>query len=233
MREQLAAAGWKTRIESSTSMGHPIQNLIAWRSDASPEIIVGAHYDTRLQADRDPDPNLRKNPVPGANDGASGVAVLLELARTLPDDGVPIWLVFFDAEDNGKLAGWDWILGSRAFVAGLTSRPRAMILVDMVGGSDLSLPYEANSDVGLRSSVWATAASLGYGRTFIPEVKYSIEDDHLPFVEVGIPAVDIIDINYAYWHTTSDTPEHVSPQSLQIVGDVLLKWLAGQSPATE
>ncbi|MBI3739535.1 MAG: M28 family peptidase [Chloroflexi bacterium] len=228
MRSELESAGWQVEIQQSESMGHPIQNLVAHRSDEPPQIILGAHYDSRIYATRDPDPSKWTQPVPGADDGASGVAVLLELARSLPDDTVPIWLVFFDAEDNGEIQGWDWLLGSKAFVTTLSAKPKAMILVDMVGDTDLSLPMEANSDPALRESIWKTAADLGYGNIFIPQPKYYIEDDHLPFIQAGIPSVDIIDINYAYWHTTSDTPEHVSAQSLQVVGDVLQTWLSQQ-----
>jgi Zn-dependent M28 family amino/carboxypeptidase len=194
---------------------------------------VGAHYDSRILANRDPNPLLRSQPVPGANDGASGVAVLIELARTLPPAALPIELVFFDAEDNGQIPGWDWLLGSKAFVATMQTRPRAMILLDMVGDADLRIPMESNSDPALRRSIWATAARLGYRDVFVPETKYSIEDDHVPFLQAGIPAVDIIDLDYAYWHTTADTADHVSERSLQIVGDVVRTWLQEQSAASK
>lgn len=229
IRQQLQEAGWQVEIQQAQSMGHPIQNIRAYRSDAAPQYIIGAHYDSRIHADQDPDPSKQTQPVPGADDGASGVAVLLELARTLPQSGVPVWLVFFDAEDNGKIPGWDWLLGSRAFVAGMKVRPRGMVLLDMVGQVNLSLPMEGNSDETLRKEIWNKAASLGYGNVFIPRVKYSVEDDHLPFIQAGIPAVDLIDIDYPYWHTTSDLPQYVSPRSLQIVGEVLSAWLSDQA----
>ncbi|HTP02378.1 MAG TPA: M28 family peptidase [Anaerolineales bacterium] len=230
IKQQLESAGWQVEIQQSKMMGHTIQNIRAYRSEAPPAIIVGAHYDSRIHADRDPSPSKQAEPVPGADDGASGVAVLLELARTLPRESVPTWLVFFDAEDNGSIPGWDWLLGSRAFVQGMDTRPRAMILLDMVGDNELSIPMEGNSDPALRASIWNTAARLGYGDVFPPHVKYTIEDDHLPFIDAGIPSVDIIDIDYPYWHTTSDTPDHVSASSLQMVGNVLWEWLAAQKP---
>ncbi len=233
MQAELEAAGWQVTIQPTTAMGHPIQNVIATRSPEQSSVLLGAHYDTRLQASRDPDPAKRTQPVPGADDGASGVAVLLELARTLPKDTQPITLVFFDAEDNGDIPGWDWILGSTAYVSSLAAKPGAMVLVDMVGADPLSLPMEDNSDPALRASIWRTAAQLGYGDVFVPRVKYSIEDDHTPFLEAGIPAVDIIDLDYPYWHTTEDTPDHVSPKSLQIVGDVLWDWLVTQKASTK
>ena len=230
IRQELESAGWHVEIQQTESMGHPIQNIRAYRTEAAPQVLLGAHYDSRIYASEDPDPTKRMQPVPGADDGASGVAVLLELARTLPRDSVPVWLVFFDAEDNGKIPGWDWLLGSRAFADSLRVRPKQMILLDMIGDEDLSVPMEGNSDLALRTSIWNTAARLGYGDIFLPEAKYSIEDDHLPFIEAGIPSVDIIDLDYSYWHTTSDLPEHVSAMSLQVVGNVLWNWLLEQSP---
>lgn len=229
LESQLHAAGWTVQHQRLTSMGHAIDNLIASRSEAAPQILLGAHYDTRIYASRDPNPALQTQPVPGADDGASGVAVLLDLARTVPSDGVPLQLVFFDAEDNGDIPGWDWLLGSRAFVSALKTKPRAMVLLDMVGDPELNLPMEATSDAALRTSIWDTASRLGYGKVFLPQIKYSIEDDHTPFLEAGIAAVDIIDLDYAYWHTTADLPEHVSAQSLQIVGDVVWTWLKEQA----
>ncbi len=228
IKQQLESAGWSVEIQQTEAMGHPIQNIRAYRGDAAPEIILGAHYDTRIYASRDPDPAMQKQPVPGANDGASGVAVLLELARTLPTDVPPVWMVFFDAEDNGDIPGWDWLLGSKAFVADMKVRPKAMVLLDMVGQENLSIPMESYSDPALRTAIWDTAAKLGYGNVFVPRTKYSIEDDHLPFVNAGIPAADIIDIDYPYWHTTADLPEHVSAKSLQIVGEVVSAWVRGQ-----
>jgi len=228
MQAELEAAGWQVEVQQVQAMGHPIYNLIARLSDEPPQIILGAHYDSRLYADRDPDPDQQLLPVPGADDGASGVAVLLELARTLPRSTVPTWLVFFDAEDNGHILGWDWILGSRAFVEHMTVKPQAMVLVDMVGDADLNIPMEENSDPLLRAAIWKIAADLGYEHIFVPQVRYNIEDDHIPFLQAGIPSVDIIDMDYAYWHTTQDTPDKVSPRSLEIVGNVLWTWLTEQ-----
>jgi glutaminyl-peptide cyclotransferase len=230
IRQELEAAGWQVEIQQAEVMGHSLQNIRASRGSTPPDFILGAHYDSRIHADRDPDPAKRTQPVPGANDGASGVAVLLELARTLPADHSPLWLVFFDGEDNGDIPGWDWLLGSRAFVASMDVRPKGMILLDMVGDEDLSIPMESFSDPSLRTSLWNAAARLGHADIFVPQIKYSVEDDHVPFMEAGIPAVDIIDLDYRYWHTTADLPEHVSAHSLQTVGEVILTWLMDQHP---
>lgn len=228
MHAELLAAGWQAETQAVGMMGHPIQNVIARRTDRPPQIILAAHYDSRLVADRDPDPARRGEPVPGANDGASGVAVLLELARALPKNTGPLWLVFFDAEDNGGLSGWNWILGSRAFVAELKYRPQAVVVVDMVGDADLNIHIERTSDPQLTFEIWAQAAALGYENFFIPIPEYSMLDDHTPFLEAGIPAALLIDFDYPYWHTTADTADKVSAQSLKAVGETLLAWVIGQ-----
>ena len=229
MRAELESAGWQVEVQESEALGHPIQNIVAKRGDMSPQIILGAHYDSRIFADNDPDPANHSQPVPGANDGASGVAVLLELARVLPEDTVPIWLVFFDAEDNGRIEGWDWILGSREFVRNNPLQPRSVVIVDMIGDADLNIYKERNSNQELTDEIWNVAASLGYDNVFIPEYKFSILDDHTPFLEAGLPAVDIIDFDYPYWHTLQDTPDKVSAESLQAVGETLQAWIMGQS----
>lgn len=229
MRAELESAGWQVEIQESEALGHPIQNIVAKRNDENPQIILGAHYDTRMFADNDPDFANQTQPVPGANDGASGVAVLLELARTLPEDSISTWLVFFDAEDNGRIEGWDWILGSREFVKNNMIQPRAVVIVDMIGDADLNIYKERNSNPDLTDEIWGVANSLGYGQQFIAEYKFSMTDDHTPFLEAGIPAVDIIDFDYPYWHTLADTPDKVSAASLEAVGKTLWTWITQQS----
>jgi Zn-dependent M28 family amino/carboxypeptidase len=226
LQSSLISAGWQVSIQTGEYQSVPITNVIAHQGSKSPSIIFGAHYDTRLYADKDPNPSQRLNPVPGANDGASGVAVLLEIARVLPDNlSQELWLVMFDAEDNGNITGWDWILGSRYFVENLKNRPEAMVLVDMVGDRDLQLYHERYSDQKLTSSIWATAQKLGYDDIFIPREGYAILDDHIPFVEIGVPSVNVIDFDYPYHHTIEDTIDKVSATSLKIVGETLLVWL--------
>jgi glutaminyl-peptide cyclotransferase len=230
IQSELESAGWKVEVQQTERMGHPIYNIIAKRNDAIPQIVLGAHYDTRIVADHDPHSGKRSDPVPGANDGASGVAVLLEMARSLPKDTVPIWLVFFDTEDNGRIDGWDWILGSSAFAEEMTIMPRAVVILDMIGDKDLNIYLEKNSNLPIRSEIWSTAEKLGYGKQFINEEKFSMLDDHTPFLEKGIPAVDLIDFDYPYWHTTQDTPDKVSAESLKAVGDTLWHWIVEQTP---
>ncbi|MGZ9222828.1 MAG: M28 family peptidase, partial [Anaerolineales bacterium] len=157
MQEELVKAGWQVEVQESEALGHPIEKIVARRNDEPPQIILGAHYDSRIFANNDPDPTQHTNSVPGANDGASGVAVLLELARSLPEETIPVWLVFFDAEDNGRIEGWDWILGSQEFVKNNPVHPRAVIIVDMIGDADLNIYKERNSNPELTDEIWAVA----------------------------------------------------------------------------
>jgi glutaminyl-peptide cyclotransferase len=218
---QLEEAGWQTDTQPFEYHGVEARNLIGRRGTGGRVWLIGAHYDTRRRADQDADdPGA---PVPGANDGASGVAVLLELANALSWNKMngEVWLVFFDAEDNGQLDDWEWIVGSCHFAENLTTLPEYMILVDMVGDADQTIYYDGNSDPALREAIWETAAGLGYDDSFISSVGYQMLDDHIPFVERGVPSVDIIDFDYPYWHTTSDTIDKVSPASLERVGRTL------------
>src|SRR5919205_836684 len=159
---QLRAAGWPVEEQHFTVKGIVARNIIARRGQG-PSIIIGAHYDSRRRADHDPDPAKRQQPVPAANDGGSGVAVLLELARVLHPELLnhEISLAFFDAEDDGDLDGWNWGEGSRYMAEHLTVRPVAVVVLDMIGDADLRIPYEQNSTPSLRESIWSTAAALG------------------------------------------------------------------------
>jgi Zn-dependent M28 family amino/carboxypeptidase len=236
MVQNLQSAGWKTEIQEGQLDGHPIKNVVAKWGEGTPWVILGAHYDSRLVADHDPNPAYRATPVPGANDGASGVAVLLELAKVIPgrinttSRFQQAWLVFIDTEDNGNIPGWDWILGSRMFAGSLQQFPDAVVILDMIGDANLNILQEGNSDQQLTEQIWQVADRLGYQKEFIPKKGYSMLDDHTPFLERGIRAVDIIDFDYPFYHTTSDTLDKVSSASLQVVGDVMLEWLAGNNP---
>jgi Zn-dependent M28 family amino/carboxypeptidase len=223
--EELQRAGWDVIEQPFSYRGQSLRNIIGVTEvGQDPTIILGAHYDTRPIADQDP--NTPMLPVPGANDGASGVAVLLELSRVLRPDPLcgHVWLVFFDAEDSGNIDGWDWAVGSRYFAEQLETPPEAVIIVDMVGDADLQLYYELNSDRDISQAIWTLGEQLGYP-AFIPEPKYSILDDHTAFLNRGIPAVDIIDFDYPYWHTTQDTLDRISAYSFEQVGRTLVAWL--------
>lgn len=225
--EMLEKEGWQAELQPFDYRGVACRNIIGKMPDASgrPVVILGAHYDTRLRADQDPvNPT---EPVMGANDGASGTAVLLELAHALEPSKTPyqVWLAFFDAEDNGRLDGWDWIVGSTYMAEHLGVTPEFVIVADMIGDADLQIYYEGNSNPVLMERIWQTAAGLGYTSSFIPEYRFTMLDDHIPFSRRNIPSVDLIDFDYPYWHTTNDTPDKVSAESLEKVGRTLETFL--------
>jgi hypothetical protein len=206
-----------------------LTNLIASFGRQKDRLLFCAHWDSRAFADSDPDLRNRKMPVPGANDGASGVAVLLELARALkqvpPARGVDI--VLFDGEDNGVDLRTDtWCLGSRHFAGRMHSRykPQYAVLLDMIGDKNLDLPVEANSRrfaPHVVERVWGKAHTLGL-TAFDARDGYDVVDDHLELLKAGIPAVDVIDLDYPYWHTAADTPDKCGPESLWTVGTLVL-----------
>ncbi len=223
---ELAKLGWSAEAQEFVFKGVKGRNIIS-KKGAGPIIIIGAHYDTRPAADQDPNVELRNTWIEGGNDGASGVAVLLELARVLEPEKLKneVWLIFFDAEDRGRLDGWPFSVGAQHAAESLTVTPQAVVVVDMIGDADQQLYYEHNSIAELSKEIWAVAAELGYEDAFIPEFRHTIIDDHLPFLERSIPAIDIIDFDYPAWHTVADTADKVSPQSLERVGRTLEVWL--------
>ena len=220
----LEEQGWTVETEEFTYRDTPVRNIVG-RVGEGPVILLGAHYDTRRSADEE-DASV---PVMGANDGASGVAVLLELARSLDRDKLQneVWLAFFDAEDNGRLDGWEWCVGSNYMATHLEITPEAVVVVDMIGDADQQLYLERNSTPELQAHLWEIGATLGYTDTYISQYRWAMYDDHVPFAQQGIPAVDIIDFDYPYWHTTQDTSDKVSAASLERVGRMLEVWLEG------
>lgn len=232
----LRSVGWTPLRVSGEYRGVLVRNILAEKTVAGSRpagrLLIGAHYDTRPVADRDPVVSKRGEPILGANDGASGVAVLLELARVFDSAKCKydVVLAFFDGEDKGGIEGWPFSVGADIVAGQVAGSLSKMILVDMVGDSDLRIFYEGNSNPELAEELWTVARRLGYGQWFVPEVHYSLMDDHVPFLRRGVPSVDIIDFDYPYWHTTADTADKVSPKSLEIVGKVLLEYLYTVSP---
>jgi Zn-dependent M28 family amino/carboxypeptidase len=227
----LEGYGWLVEVQEFTHQDVPVRNVIA-RKGKGPVVILGAHYDTRPFADYDP-LETQGQYILGANDGGSGVAVLLELARVLDMDQVPyeVRLAFFDAEDRGHLDGWPFSVGAQQYAAALDVTPEYVIVVDMVGDQNQVLYWEGQSDRELSAQIWTVAAELGYEQFFVPEVRWQIIDDHVPFVQRGWRAIDIIDFEYPYWHTTQDTADKVSAESLGRIGHVLEVFL--ESGASE
>jgi Zn-dependent M28 family amino/carboxypeptidase len=227
---QLKDAGAQVEEDAfiaSTPVGQiPMINLIAkYPGTQSKVVMVSGHYDTKLEK------GFR---FVGANDGASSAALLLELARVLHarKHALTYWLVFFDGEE--AVREWtdtDSVYGSRQLVQKLSSagelgRIQALILVDMIGDANLVIHREAASTPWLTDRVFTAAHRLGYAKYFL-DSPTSVDDDHIPFVNAGVAAVDLIDFNPedGYWHTAKDTVEHCSPQSLTIVGRVVLATL--------
>ncbi|OGD71787.1 MAG: hypothetical protein A2Y64_07380 [Candidatus Coatesbacteria bacterium RBG_13_66_14] len=193
--------------------------------EAAKRVMLGAHWDTRIFADEDPDPGRRTEPVPGANDGASGVAVMLELARCLAEDPPDVGVIFvlFDGEDQGRIGGMDFCTGSDHLARQGSLSYSAGIVADMIGDSDLAVFHEGNSVLDapdLTRSVWDTARALGEG-AFKPGYGSTLNDDHKAFLVRGLPTVLLIDFDYDVWHTTADTPGHCSAASLGAVGRVI------------
>jgi Zn-dependent M28 family amino/carboxypeptidase len=200
-------------------------------ADRPKKVLLTAHWDTRPWADQDPNPNNRMTPIPGANDGASGVAILLEMARVLRQvpSQVGALIVCLDGEDYGP--GIDaMFLGSRYYAQNVVpERPAWGILLDMVGDSDLVIEREGISEQRapeVNARVWAAAREVGR-REFADRTGQQILDDHVPLLDAGLAVVDLIDFNYGpghrYWHTLEDTPDKCSPASLEAVGQVVLR----------
>ena len=210
----------------------PVHNIIAKFSGAKDGIIViASHYDTNYP--------LRNTSFVGANDGGSSSAVLLEIANQLrgkPNDGYSVWLVWDDAEEAIKPDSEvpftsDALYGIRDLAGkwqadGTLKNIKAFLLADMVGDADLNIDHELNSAPWLEAVIYEAATRLGYQSHFFARAL-PMDDDHLPFKERGVPTADLIDFTYGYnnvfWHTTQDTVDKLSPQSLEIVGKVILE----------
>jgi glutaminyl-peptide cyclotransferase len=228
IQAQLKAAGISSTLQvfiATTPLGETsMANVIATIPGRRPErIVLASHFDTKLYRD------IR---FVGANDGGSSTAALLELGRVLKarQNEFTIELLFLDGEEAVvEWQGDDHTYGSRHYVqaaqkAGDLKRIRALVLLDMIGDRDLVIRRDSNSTPWLVDIVWAAAARLGHRAVFSNELT-SIEDDHIPFLRAGVPAVDIIDLENPTWHTARDTMEFVSERSLQIVGDVVVAAL--------
>ncbi|GJL77534.1 MAG: glutamine cyclotransferase [Nitrospinaceae bacterium] len=199
-----------------------------------PPILIGAHFDTRPYADEESNPALQSRPILGANDGGSGTAVLLALAEYLKQnqDRRSVELVFFDGEDYGKKGSGENLLGSTHYAAQLRetspdSWPYCVIIIDMVGDRDLEIFRETHS---VKSASWLVDLIFGVAKEmnvpqFINKSKYTIFDDHYPFIGLGIPSVLLIDFDYPYWHKMTDTLDKCSPENLYAVFSVVVEVL--------
>jgi Zn-dependent M28 family amino/carboxypeptidase len=209
-------------FETDTPIGRvKMANVIATLPGDRPErIALASHFDTKL---------FKEFRFVGASDAGSSTAALLELGRVLEDKPRPftIELLFLDGEEAFvDWTGTDHTYGSRYYVqnaqkTGTLASLKALVLLDMIGDRNLTIRREANSTRWLTDIIWNTARRLGHQQYFLLD-ETPIEDDHLEFLAAGVPAVDIIDLDYSAWHTAQDTLENVSARSLQIVGDVVV-----------
>lgn len=214
--------------------------LASFHPESRSRVMIGTHWDTRLWADLDPDPTKREQPITGANDGVSGVSVLLGLADALterpPPQGVGVDIVFFDGEEGFADNSDAWFYGSkelagRWFTTGVTP-PRAGVIVDMVARKGLAINKEGTSRMvapHVLDRLFALAAARGY-RSFVDEPGVYILDDHIPFQQRGIPVAILIDIHDPVWHTQGDTLEKIDPVAMAEVADVVLAWIREQRP---
>jgi glutaminyl-peptide cyclotransferase len=227
IKNQLSASGiavteqaWDD--QTPTGRVHMV-NLIATIPGASKNrLVIGGHYDTKKFPFR----------FVGANDGGSSAAFLIELARVLKArrNALTIELLFLDGEEAViDWAGTDHTYGSRHYVAeakrtGSLASLKAFVLVDMIGDRDLQIKRDLNSTTWLTDIIWAAAQKRQLATYFRPD-RVQIEDDHMPFMDAGVPSVDVIDLEYPAWHTAGDTLDAVSARSLQVVGDAIVAAL--------
>jgi glutaminyl-peptide cyclotransferase len=207
-----------------------------FRPEATRRILLLAHWDTRPQSDRAADVERQTIPVPGANDGGSGTAVLLQLAELLAGAAPPMGvdLLFVDGEDYGPGIE-DMLLGARRYASTLEeldARPVYGLLLDMVGDADPSFPvegYSAQAANVVVQKVLRAAERLGYRDYFPTRVGESVMDDHVPLIEAGLPTANLIDWEYGpsnrYWHTPEDTPDRLSAAALGMVGEVVTELI--------
>lgn len=216
----------------------PMWNIIGEQDYASSPVKIAlfAHWDTRPTADQESDPVRRAQPIPGADDGASGVAELLELMKEMKGKhpGIGVLYVMIDGEDLGP-GEEEMYLGADYFAAHMPDpKPDYGILLDMIGGVNVRIPKELNSINGagtLTKLLFEHAANMGLGQTFPDQPGIYVDDDHLPIMRAGVPTIDLIDLTYPQWHTLDDTPAHCSPDSLGKVGMLLESWLTSKDAA--
>lgn len=226
--DEVVVQSWDHHAADGTVL--PLRNFVArFNIEAADRILLLAHWDTRPVADAAGSRDTTAA-VPGANDGASGVAVLLGVADALKANPPPVGvdLLFVDGEDYGTFTPEvDVLLGSKYYARNPVSGPMPLfaILFDMVGDADLKIYQEGFSLTGAPAvveRVWEVAADLGYADVFVPRSRHTITDDHIPLQEAGFRAIDIIDFDYPAWHTAEDTIDKISAASLGIVGRVAL-----------
>lgn len=216
--------------QNFTYRGLPLTNVIGvFNAEAKRQVLLCGHWDTRPTADQELDPANQRKPIIGASDGASEIAVLLELGRLFKEQkpNVGVVIVLLDGEDYGNFERDEGVfLGAKYFAKNHQGyNPEFGILLDMVGDKDLDIHRERNSEgfaPAVNNKVFRIARELGYSKNFIDDREYTnVSDDHFALNQAGIPTIDLIDFNYGPWHRLSDTPENCSANSLKVVGEIV------------
>lgn len=238
LSDELRADGWHVVIQEFTTANNTKAiNVIARNrkeNDGTPLILLGTHYNSRTFADRDPNESRRQDPVPGANSGASGTAVLLELANRINPTELEyrVCLAFFDAADNDGLEGWSAAEGSAYFVETINNieelqscvNPQAAIILDMVGAGP-NLVFESGSNQELVRSIQQAAVTAGYTDWLNSQVSVLESGDHLPFMQAQVPTAYIFGDAYPHRYTTADSLDKISAVELEKIGRTLQTWL--------
>ncbi len=231
--DELNRAGWQVE-EQTVDVGGVALRTVIGKAGSGPLVLLGTHYDTPAVADLDPAEANRTQPVPGANDGASGAAVLLELARSLDKAKLTneVWLTFFDGQ-YPPAGGEPVSAGARSLAESLPSDPlpEAVVLLDFVGATEQRFVIDGNSDPALSQTLWSLGKQLGYEAWFVPETRAAADNGLLAFRQRSIPAANIAGPDYPYRRTVDDTVDKVDAASLERVGRLLQAYLEKQAPS--
>jgi hypothetical protein len=220
---ELKRVGWETAAQEYVVDDLQLRNIAGMAGKEGPLLVIATHYDTSRVASQDEDLS------PGGNNGASGVAVLLELARALNTSSLQhrVWLLFLDGEADPGQPGWDRLSGARHFMDG--RQPQAVIYLDMVGATDARFPMIPDATDLLQTQLWKIAGRLGYGQQFVPDTGQQVRDAHVIFLEANIPTAEIIQPDYPYARSPEDTCERLDADTLTAVGVLLESYLENGS----
>ena len=217
--DELQRVGWKTAVDEYAVGDKQLRNLAGLAGESGPLVVIATHYDTR------PPATLEDKPSLGANDGASGVAVLLELARVLNVQKLRhrVWLVFLDGEAQPDAPDWEQISGARQFLDG--RHPAAVIYLSNVGAADAVFLQVPDANDLLQTQLWKLGARLGYERLFVPDAGPEVVDAHTVFVQAGVPTAEIIQANYPYAGAPDDDCDKLDAETLAAVGVLLESYI--------
>jgi len=229
--DELQRQGWNVQQQQFNDGSMQLRNIIAKGNENAdgPVLVIATHYDTRVVSDLDPDISRRKEATMGANDGASGVAVMLELARSLDVSNLShrVWLVFLDGEANSGVPGWEGMLGSRAFSR--QHHPAAVIYLNKVGAVDAQFPKYPDATALLQTQIWKLAGKLGFRQQFISQFGPEVINAHTVFLKSDIDTANIVQPGYIADRTTLDNCDQLSANTLTRVGGLLERYLESDS----